>query len=475
MRWPIRYQIMVPMAVVMLLAVLMVEGVGVLLSVRDAKARIDGQIREVEQIALAANFPLTAPVLRQMRALSGAELIVVDGAGQVIATSGPSVDVSQLSPELTPQLQLGIAGSERVEFGDRQYFHAVVPVAAQVEAGARLHILFPEDEYERAWQREVLPPLAFVAVALPIVLLLAYATSSRIARRVSRLREQVNRIAKGDFQQLAAPQGDDEIRALAEDVNRMSAMLAGYEQEVRRTERMRTLALLGGGIAHQLRNSATGCAMAVDIHAEECPLGEASESLQVAKRQLRLMEEFIQRFLQLGKPVETTASGAVDLQALVENLLPLVRPAARHAGVDLQWEPASAVAEVDGSADRLGQVIVNLLLNAIEAAPHSLDPATPARVQMTIEQSQADRVMLTVSDSGPGPAAEVGESLFEPFVSEKTDGVGLGLAVVREIVEQHGGRVGWRREDGMTRFTVELPTVGSFSATSSKPLPAGAG
>ena len=51
-------------------------------------------------------------------------------------------------------------------------------------------------------------------------------------------------------------------------------MLAGYEEEVRRTERMRTLAHLGGGIAHQLRNSATGCAIAVDLHAEECPLGE---------------------------------------------------------------------------------------------------------------------------------------------------------------------------------------------------------
>ena len=61
-------------------------------------------------------------------------------------------------------------------------------------------------------------------------------------------------------------------------MNRMAAMLAGYEEEVRRTERMRTLAHLGGGIAHQLRNSATGCAMAVDLHADECPLGDASET-----------------------------------------------------------------------------------------------------------------------------------------------------------------------------------------------------
>ena len=121
-------------------------------------------------------------------------------------------------------------------------------------------------------------------------------------------------------------------------MNRMAAMLAGYEEEVRRTERMRTLAHLGGGIAHQLRNSATGCAMAVDLHAEECPLGEASETLAVAKRQLRLMEQYIQRFLQLGKSSETPPMQSIDLAALVDDLVPLVAPSARHAGVELDWQ-----------------------------------------------------------------------------------------------------------------------------------------
>jgi nitrogen-specific signal transduction histidine kinase len=69
-----------------------------------------------------------------------------------------------------------------------------------------------------------------------------------------------------------------------------------------------------------------------------------------------------------------------------------------------------------------------------------------------------DRTLLRISDTGSGPAEHVQQTLFEPFVTAKPDGVGLGLSVAREIVEQHGGQIAWHRADGMTHFTVELPT-----------------
>ncbi len=460
MRWPLRYQIMVPMAAVMLLAVIFVEGVGALLAVRDTESQIAAQIHEVARIASQANFPLTAPVLRQMKALSGAELIAVDADGRTIASSDSLGDVHGLSKDVTPRTLSGLSDSERVQLQDRSYFHTVVSTPALGGDGsARLHILFPEAEYQRAWQREVYPQLGFVVVALPIVLLLSHVAASRIAARVGRLHQQVDRIADGEFQQFALPNGDDEIRALAGAVNRMAAMLAGYEHEVRRTERMRTLAHLGGGIAHQLRNSATGCAMAVDLHANECPLGEASETLGVAKHQLRLMEQYIQRFLQLGKPGETPAMQPINLAALVEDLLPLVEPSARHAGVELIWRRDDGAAIVPGNAERLGQTIINLLVNAIEAAAQGgVRAGSPCRVCIDLARKSPDCVTLTVADTGSGPADDVQQTLFDPFVTGKPDGVGLGLSVAREIVEQHGGQIAWHRADQLTYFTVKLPT-----------------
>ncbi|MGD9633789.1 MAG: PAS domain-containing sensor histidine kinase [Pirellulales bacterium] len=451
---------MVPMAAVMLLAVLFVEGVGALLAVRDTKAQIAAQIHEVARIAAAANFPLSAPVLRQMKALSGAELVVVDESGDVAASSGINDDVGRLPRGVTPLESTSFAQGTRVELPSGRYFHSVIALPKVGDGGSRLHVLFPEREYTRAWQREVFPPMGFVAVALPVVLLLSHWTASRISRRVGQLHHQVDRIADGDFEQFALPEGDDEIRSLAVAVNRMASLLANYEQEVRQTERMRTLAHLGGGIAHQLRNSATGCAMAVDLHAEECPRGKSSETLQVAKRQLRLMEQYIQRFLQLGKSSESKAFAPVDLALLIDDLLPLVEPSARHAGVELEWRRGTNSAIVRGDAERLGQTVINVLVNAIEAAAENeTKGGPPARVCIELTGESPDRLLLSVADTGSGPAADVQQTLFDPFVTGKPDGVGLGLSVAREVVLEHGGQIAWRRDEGMTCFTVKLPTA----------------
>ena len=447
------------MAAVMLLTVAAVAGLGAWLAVRSAKARIESQVREVAQLVEESNFPLTTAVLRQMQALSGAELIAVDSAGRFEAASVNMSDVAALKDQAAASGRPEISWTNRVSVDGLEYFHVTAMRPSQSsEPAVRLHILYPVDEYRRAWQRAVYPSMGFAMLALPVVMLLSFVTGSRIASRVARLRKQVDRIARGDFEQFAPPPGDDEIRALAEAVNRMAAMLASYEEEVRRTERMRTLAHLGGGIAHQLRNSATGCAMAVDLHASECPLASGSEALAVAKRQLQHMEEYIQRFLQLGKRSETEASETIDLVERIEDLLPLVQPVARHAHVELRWTRCDCRPMMTGDPERIGQLVINLVVNAIEAAAQGVaQERRPGRVEIELSRPAPARIMFTVADSGGGPAEGVRDNLFEPFVSEKPDGVGLGLSVAKEIAEQHAGQISWQRDHDRTIFTVELP------------------
>jgi signal transduction histidine kinase len=256
------------------------------------------------------------------------------------------------------------------------------------------------------------------------------------------------------------PERRDELRDLAQAINQMATMLGEYEREVRQTERLRTLAQLGGGIAHQMRNAATGCRMAIDILAVERSLPEDCESLSVARRQLELMEKYLQRFLAVGKPPKGEAHRPVDLAALVDELLPLVRPAARHADVDLQWERPTALISILGDREGLEQLLVNLLLNGIEAASQSgAESAAKRLVRVLMRVKDADQVELVVQDSGPGPCDGVKEELFDPFVTAKANGVGLGLSVARQVVEQHGGRISWDHERGATCFRVELPLL----------------
>lgn len=460
MRWPLSRQIMLPLLGVAVASLAAVGAINAQLVARQTRERIDRQLQGVVTVLSATNFPLTESVLVQMRELSGAEFVVTDEEG---ATQAASLS---RRPPLLPMESMAVddEGSSSASLGSRlevlgeSYFHRVthLPTRAGSSDDRWLHVLFPEAEYRRSWREAFLPPLVVGAVTIAAVAVVARLLGRRISRAASRLGEEVLRMARGEFSPAALPSTDDEIRDLSLAVNRTAEMLAEYEQQVRRTEQMRTVALLGAGLAHEMRNAATGCRMALDLHAQSCSGGDDDEMLSVAKRQLRLMESQLQRFLRAGKENSSATHREVDLASLVDELLQLVRPAARHAGVDLQWERADEEAPVVGDDEALGQVVLNLLLNAIEAVQQP-GGATPRMVKAELRTTEGELAEFVVSDNGLGPQSAVAGSVFDPFVTTKPEGVGLGLAVAKQVVEAHRGTIGWTRSDGVTRFRVEIP------------------
>ena len=139
------------------------------------------------------------------------------------------------------------------------------------------------------------------------------------------------------------------------------------------------------------------------------------------------------------------------MRALVGEAVALLQPQCRHAGIELRWQPPVEELTLSGNLGQLQQLFFNVLGNAVEAA----GPGGWVQVECGLKD-RAFAIVVEVTDSGPGPPAELAARLFEPFVTAKPEGVGLGLAVARQVAEGHGGGVSWSRKDGHTCFRIEL-------------------
>jgi signal transduction histidine kinase len=452
MRWSIRYQLLIPL-LILLLGVVGISTWTAVASANRARGQIETQVRGIVRTVHQATFPHDKTILKLMRGLSGAEFLLDDPQLGIITTFDIDAKPAGL-PEPTADwedLRLG----PHVTVEGKTYLCNGVHLRRASGVPFTLYIFYPESLLHDALWEAVRPSLLLGVFGGLASLVLAAGVAQRLSRRIQELERRTRLIAAGDFSPMALPGRNDELRDLGRSVNDMAQKLAHLQETVQKTERFRLLGQVSGGLAHQLRNAVTGARLAVQLHARDCDGDADAEALDVALRQLALVEAHLKRFLDLGHdagPVPTPHA----LSALLEEAIALLRPQCRHAHIDLHWQPPPTAAIVLGDAGQLGHLFLNVIGNAIEAA----GPGGWVEVAVA-EKADLDgagtRAVIEVSDSGPGPAPQVADRLFEPFVTGKREGVGLGLAVGRQVAEAHGGSIHWRREADRTCFRIELP------------------
>jgi signal transduction histidine kinase len=446
MRWSIRFQLLVPL-LLLLVGVAGITTWTAWASARYAWRQTETRVQNVAHTLGDAQFPLTPKVLDQAKGLSGADFVFLTPDGRRVSTQGADQETA-LFPEsaLTGDWQT-LRLDARVYLNGRSYFCSGLRLSPPRSATTgTLYILYPEALWKDALNQAIRPALLIGGFAGLAALVLAVLLSGRLSRRISLLEQQTRSIAAGDFRPLALAGGNDEIRDLGRSINDMAEQLARLQQAIEKQERLRLLGQVSGGLAHQLRNGVTGAVLAVQLHARDCAGGDG-EALKVALRQLALVEANLKRFLDLGR--DQAVAEPCSLVELLDEAVALQGPQARHAGVELRWEPPETSPIVDGNRSQLGHLFLNLIGNAVEAA------GPLGRVEIRLQQ--AERCIIEVIDSGPGPPPEIHDRLFQPFVTGKRDGVGLGLAVARQVAEAHGGSITWQRSAGGTCFRVELP------------------
>lgn len=456
MRWPIRLQLLLPNLAVATVAILLLSVAMAFVSSRREREQQQMRLSQAVSTLAAATFPLTDPVLEQMTGLSGADFVVLDANGSVRGST-LALDQSAHSALASVPLDtepdvIGRTTSVRLE-GQDYVAHRVQlrRSVAQPRPGDSLVVLYADARWSDAAWNAAFPPLSIGLLAASAVVVVSLLLSRRLVGPIEHVRKHAASIASGDFRPMQLTARDDETRDLALSINDMAARLARSAEEIRRRERLATLDQLAAGMAHQMRNSATGARLAVELHRRGC--SEDDESLRVAADQLRLMESHVQRMLALGGRAKPQEGVALDL--VVEDIVRLLQPRAKHQHVRLEFNRPADQVLLRGDAGALGQLVVNLVTNALDAVERL--PVDERRVTVELTAVARQLIRLDVRDTGPGPTSEIAPSLFEPFVTDKADGTGLGLSVAREIARAHGGDILYLREQGETCFRVELP------------------
>ncbi|RMG87695.1 MAG: sensor histidine kinase, partial [Candidatus Dadabacteria bacterium] len=265
-----------------------------------------------------------------------------------------------------------------------------------------------------------------------------------LAGPLDRLEAVVGRVREGDLSVRAEEGAWGEAGRLARGVNamldrieRLVAEVRDAEARARRAEELQSLAHLGGGLAHEIKNPLTTVRLLIESMVREARDG--GQRIEVARQDLELLasqvakiDEVLEEFVAYARP-RPLRPGPVDLGDVVGAVVEAQAVAARERGVRLQAFPGPP-ARVWADRQRLEQALTNLVANALAHSP----PGGTVRVGWS---GGDGRFTLWVEDEGEGIPAEMRGRIFEPFFSKREGGMGLGLSIVRSAVLQHGWEI----------------------------------
>jgi signal transduction histidine kinase len=397
---------------------------------------------------------------------TGARLYVFDRAFASRADTEPGVAIGThyFQAELDRH-ELGrvfAAGAQvasvTFEGGDgRTYKAGYAPVYASDEPGAAIVLAIgaqaPAGYFDRlADLRRSL--LGWGAALVSVVLVATLFAAALVTRPVRSLAAAAHRIGDGDLAAPVAVRSRDEIGVLAATMETMRGQLA---------ERERALQQMLAGIAHEVRNPLAGMQLFTGILRDELPAGDERQGhVDRIASELGYLERVVSEFLDYARRPRPELA-AVDGRGLVDEVVQLVAAEAEAAG--LQIEAAGDGATVRADRGQLRRAVLNLARNAIQAAT-----SAPAAVRgdgphvRIAARATGDQVVLAVWNRGQAIEPAARARLFEPFFTTREKGTGLGLAFVRDIAHDHGGRVEVDSGAGETEFRIIVPAAGPAAA-----------
>ena len=412
---------------------------------------------------LVAGFEVNHLVAARLKEATGGSEFLFLSHGEVVA--------STLNPRATRQVSVRVARQpavQRVSDGVIEYSPLIRPLldidGKPIGELCILRSFEAASERLKALQRNIIL-LWFFAVA--IGLLLTYLLARMIVRPLSGLDRAAAEVARQNYNCEVAVTSEDELGRLARTFNTMCASIRNAREELIRQERIATIGRLSSSIVHDLRNPLAaiygGAEMLVDTELSAAQMKRLAVNIY---RSSRRIQELLQDLLNTSRGRVEKAE-ACKLREVIAAAVESSSGAASSQGVEIEVDVPDAI-EVAVERDRMERVFLNLIDNALDVMPDG----GAIRIAAALEKGS---VVISVADTGPGIAPEIRDRLFHPFVTAgKKNGLGLGLALSRQTVLDHGGDM-WT-EPAPRRgacFKIRLPAASAAAEAVQSALEAG--
>jgi len=334
---------------------------------------------------------------------------------------------------------------------------AVLPIAFVLLNGLLLFMLATVS-WRDPERHTVLLVAGAGAVAICAVLLVVL--TILIQRPMIELQERIAEVGEGNLHAAVSfARRNDEIGDLGRNFNRMVQQLRESRQEIEhlhrtqmsRAEHLATLGELATGLAHEIRNPLAGIAGVVDIIGRDLPATSPARAVvKDVRQEIAQINHILTDLLQTARPHPPEIRKS-DLNTTIEHAVMLARQQALSKPIQIEFKKDESLPEVEHDSSQIHQVLLNLLLNAIQA----IEGAGKVNVETG---SYGGSAVITVSDTGRGIPPEDLGNIFRPFYTTKGNGTGLGLSLARRIVEEHQGHIEVSSVVGAgSKFTVLLP------------------
>jgi len=394
--------------------------------------------------------------LKKLNAKGLKEISIISNADEIIASTNPmkvGEEVGRVKKERIIKAELGEPVSK-----EGKVYNVILPVVAGNEHYGYIHLKINVEDFSEILASNSIKRIVATSLVFGIGIILAVFLSWMYTKPIHNVVNAARSVAAGDLTPELTTDRKDEIGELTKAFNYMVQKLReerALEEKLREAEHLSGIAQLGKSIAHEIRNPLNFISLSIDhLKTKYIPnQGEDKEKFESLitsiKHEIQRLNKLVGDFLDYGKSLRLTLQD-VDIEGLINEVISLVSAKAEKDGIKISFQNGG-LPKLSADPELIKTCIFNIIINAFQAMPDN------GTLTVTTKVSNGEAYII-IEDTGIGVSKENLPKLFDPFFSTKSTGLGLGLAMTKRVIEEHGGRADFQSTEGKgSTMTISLP------------------